>query len=116
MYDAQEKKYAQLCFHGKKAFEPLFQIPTTSTPYQIVSLDESGLKNLLHVKIDEDWMVFLFHTAHADIEFIKAILESFEEKLANAIHGCKSHLEIIEMNQKLERLIEEEVAKKQRKR
>lgn len=115
VYDAQEKKYAQLCFHGKKAFEPLFQIPTTSTPYQIVSLDESGLKNLLHVKIDEDWMVFLFHTAHADIEFIKAILESFEEKLANAIHGCKSHLEIIEMNQKLERLIEEEVAKNREK-
>lgn len=114
-YDEKQHTHTQLTFQGKKAFLSLFKTPSTCMPYPILSLDETKTKNLLHVKIDEDWMIFLFHAPYGEIELIKNMLESFKEKLENAVHGCKNHSEIIEINQKLERLIQEEVAKNREK-
>ena len=50
-----------------------------------------------------------------ELEFVQAIVASFFSKLENAIRACKNHLELIEINQTLERRIHEEVKKNREK-
>lgn len=116
LYDPHTKAYTPLCLQGKKAFEHLFTPPTTSlTTYDIIPLDDTHTKHFLYVNVENDWMVFLFQSSKKDLELIQAIIHSFHAKLENAVHGCKSHLELIQINQTLERRIEEEVAKNREK-
>ncbi|MBP1679702.1 MAG: putative signal transduction histidine-protein kinase [Proteobacteria bacterium] len=114
-YDKHTHSYKQLCLHGKKAFQELFCIPTSSMQNEAITYDEKSDKHLLHIKIGEDWIVFVFQATHEELELIKAIISSFASKLENAVHACKNHLELIEINQTLERRIDEEVSKNREK-
>ena len=50
---------------------------------------------ILHVKLKNDWIVFVFYANESDLSFIKAIISSFSAKLENAICACKNHLELV---------------------
>jgi len=115
-YDPKTKSYKKLCLYGKKAFQELFNPPSSSLLHtQLIRYDEQSGKHLLHVKVEEDWIGFVFQTTEAEIELIQAIISSFKSKLENAVRACKNHLELIEINQTLERRIEEEVRKNREK-
>ncbi len=111
LYHAQKKQYEEICFLGKQAFKPLFKptfVPPSDEPILVMQLGE---KSLLLIRIDHDWMAFLFCTNDEAIEHLKSMVSSFLDKLENAVHACKNHAELIEINQNLERRIEEEVRK-----
>ena len=114
-YDPQTQTYQQLCFTGKKAFQELFTPPSSFTQNALIHYDEAHDKYFLHVKIEEDWISFAFQTSVVEIELIQAIFSSFQSKLENAVRACKNHLELIEINQTLERRVEEEVQKNREK-
>lgn len=114
-YNKQSHTYKQLCFQGKKAYQELIITPHALMKHEDICYDESSGKSLLHVKIGEDWIVFVFQSSQNELELIKAIIASFQSKLENAVHACKNHLELVEINQTLERRIEEEVRKNREK-
>jgi len=114
-YDKHSKSYKQLCFQGKKVYKELFILPHTLIKDESIQYDENSGKSLLHIKVGEDWIVFIFQATQSELELIKAIIVSFQSKLANAVRACKNHLELIEINQTLERRIEEEVRKNREK-
>ena len=110
-----KESYKNGCFYGKKAFVPLFPHPSLKMKDGTILDVPHNKKHLLHVKIAEDWIVFLFDAPKEDIELIKAIITSFDAKLENAIRACKNHLELITINQTLEKRVEEEVHKNREK-
>ncbi|WP_333803799.1 sensor histidine kinase [Sulfurospirillum sp.] len=114
-YDKYSKSHKQLCFQGKKAYKELFLPPHALMKNESISYDDNSGKSLLHVKIGEDWIVFVFQASTGELELIKAIIVSFQSKLENAVRACKNHLELLEINQTLERRIEEEVHKNREK-
>lgn len=114
-YKPKENEYKQICLYGKQAFEPLFQKPPFSQTHESIFISECNEKSLLHVKVSEDWIVFVFQRNQHNIEFIKAIIYSFLGKLENAIYACKNHLELLEINENLEKKVEEEVQKNRNK-
>jgi signal transduction histidine kinase len=114
-YDKYSKRHKQLCFQGKKAYKELFLPPDALMKNESISYDDNSGKSLLHVKIGEDWIVFVFQASTGELELIKAIIVSFQSKLENAVRACKNHLELLEINQTLERRIEEEVHKNREK-
>ena len=114
-YDTKTHTYKQLCLNGKKAYQALFVTPSFAAPLQSIYFDQTSGKHLLHVKVGEDWIGLIFQASETEIELIKAIIASFESKLENAVHACKNHLELIEINQTLERRVEEEVLKNREK-
>lgn len=114
-YDEAQHTYIPLCLYGKKSFQPMLTPPSLIMEnYSILHDQESG-KNLLHVKLENDWIVFVFYANENDLSFIKAIISSFSGKLENAICACKNHLELLTINQSLEKRIEEEVQKNRQK-
>lgn len=117
VYNPDEKRYENLCFFGKKAFQPLFKLPKIQgeNTQRISTQSVDGNKTFLHVKVDRDWMVFLFHASREELELLQSIISSFHSKLENAVRACKNHRELLEINQTLERRIEEEVAKNREK-
>jgi len=114
-YDPTHETYNLLCLHGKKAFTSFFKMPTHDMNDGFIMHDKKSEKSLLHVKVDEDWIVFLFQANNEELELLQSIISSFYSKLENAVHACKNHLELIEINQTLERRIEEEVSKNREK-
>ena len=114
-YNTQTHTYKQLCFQGKKAYQELIITPHALIKNEDIRYDKTSGKSLLHVKIGEDWIVFVFQASKSELELIKAIIASFQSKLENAVRACKNHLELIEINQTLERRIEEEVRKNREK-
>ena len=62
-YNAIEENYLPLCLYGKKSFQPML-VPPHKTLSNYTTLDnlESG-KKLLHVKLKNDWIVFVFHAS-----------------------------------------------------
>lgn len=114
-YDKQNKTYKQLCLYGKKAFANLFKTPSLKMYDGLITHDASSGKSLLHVKVNEDWIVFLFQANNEELELLQSIISSFHSKLENAVHACKNHLELLEINQTLEKRIEEEVFKNREK-
>jgi len=114
-YDKTKHTYKQLCFYGKKAFQDLLILPSSLTQHNTITFNEKNEKYLLHVKIMDDWIVFIFDATKAEMDLIQEIISLFQSKLENAVCACKNHLELIEINQTLERRIEEEVAKNREK-
>lgn len=114
-YNQQSCAYKQLCFQGKKAYQELFITPHSLMKHEDISYDKTSGKSLLHVKVGENWIVFVFQSSQNELELIKAIIASFQSKLENAVYACKNHLELVEINQTLERRIEEEVRKNREK-
>ncbi|WP_263832592.1 sensor histidine kinase [Sulfurospirillum oryzae] len=114
-YNKRTQTYKQICLHGKKAFSDLFVTPSANMYDEMITFDAPSGKHLLHVKMGEDWIVFVFEATIVELELIKAIISSFHAKLENAVRACQNHLELIEINQTLERRIEEEVAKNREK-
>lgn len=114
-YDKHTHAYKQLCFQGKKAYQELFIPPDALMKNEVIRYEEDHGKSLLHVKVGEDWIVFVFQASQNELELIKAIIASFQSKLENAVRACKNHLELVEINQTLERRIEEEVRKNREK-
>ena len=114
-YDKTKHTYKQLCFYGKKAFQDLLILPSSLTQHNTITFNHTNEKYLLHVKIMDDWIVFIFDATKAEIDLIQEIISLFQSKLENAVCACKNHLELIEINQTLERRIEEEVAKNREK-
>ncbi len=114
-YDKTKHTYKQLCFYGKKAFQDLLILPSSLTQHNTITFNHKNEKYLLHVKIMDDWIVFIFDATKAEIDLIQEIISLFQSKLENAVCACKNHLELIEINQTLERRIEEEVAKNREK-
>ncbi|QIR76946.1 ATP-binding protein [Sulfurospirillum diekertiae] len=114
-YDKHTQKHKQICFYGKKAFQDLLVLPSSLTQYDTITFNETNGKYLLHVKIMDDWIVFIFDATKAEMDLIQEIISLFQAKLENAVCACKNHLELIEINQTLERRIEEEVAKNREK-
>jgi len=110
-YDTKTQNYQQLCLTGKKAFQELFMPPASFMHDALIHYDKANDKYFLHVKIEEDWISFIFQTSAVEIELIQSIIGSFQSKLENAVRACKNHLELIEINQTLERRVEEEVQK-----
>ncbi|AFL68251.1 sensor histidine kinase [Sulfurospirillum barnesii] len=113
-WKADTQGFTRVCFYGKKAFIPLFSPPSYNDKTTMKREHKSG-KKLLHVKIAEDWIAFLLEVKEEELTHIEAIIDSFHDKLENAIRACKNHLELREINQTLERLIEEEVHKNREK-
>lgn len=110
-YSKVENDYTQLCLYGKKSFQNILKKPSSLSLSQHCNIREdvqSG-KQLLHVKIGEDWMIFVFQANLEDLEFIISIIYSFSDKLENAVYACKNHLELMEINQNLEKRVEEEL-------
>ena len=114
-YDKHSKTYKELCLQGKKTYKELFTPPHTFIKSGSIHHSETSGKSLLHIKIEEDWIVFVFQATQNELEFIESIIRSFHSKLENAVHACKNHLELLEINQTLERRIEEEVSKNREK-
>ena len=114
-YDTHTQAHKKLCFYGKKAFQDLLVLPSTSHHLEAITFNETNGKYLLHVKIIDDWMVFIFDATKAEMDLIQEIISLFQAKLENAVCACKNHLELIEINQTLERRVEEEVAKNREK-
>lgn len=114
-YDATQSTYLPLCLYGKKSFQPLLTPPYERMENHTIVHDKESGKNLLHVKLKNDWIVFVFYANESDLSFIKAIISSFSAKLENAICACKNHLELVAINQNLEKRIEEEVQKNRQK-
>ena len=114
-YDKQAHTHKQLCFQGKKAYQELIVTPHVLMKNEDIRYDKTSGKSLLHVKVGENWIVFVFQASTSELELIKAIVASFQSKLENAVHACKNHLELVEINQTLERRIEEEVRKNREK-
>ena len=114
-YNTTSCEYKPLCFSGKKAFQELLLPPTSLLLHDTITFDESSGKHLLHVKIIDDWIVFVFEATKTELGLIQEIISLFQAKLENAVCACKNHLELIEINQTLERRIEEEVAKNREK-
>ncbi len=114
-YDKNTHEHKQLCFYGKKAFQDLLVLPSSLTQYDTITFNETNGKYLLHVKILDDWIVFIFDATKSEMDLIQEIISLFQAKLENAVCACKNHLELIEINQTLERRIEEEVAKNREK-
>lgn len=114
-YQKEDNSYKQLCLYGKQSFQEIFEKPPFAQNLGHLFIREHSGKNLLHVKVAEDWIVFVFQGNWQEIEFIKAIIYSFLGKLENAVSACKNHLALIEINQNLEKKIEEEVFKNREK-
>ena len=114
-YDATQSTYLPLCLYGKKSFQSLLTPPYERMENHTIVHDKESGKNLLHVKLKNDWIVFVFYANESDLSFIKAIISSFSAKLENAICACKNHLELVAINQNLEKRIEEEVQKNRQK-
>jgi len=115
IYDTKTQSYKQLCLNGKKAFQELFILPSALTHDASIRYDAHSGKYFLHVKVEEDWISFVFQATEVEIALIQAIIDSFKSKLENAVRACKNHLELFEINQTLERRIEEEVLKNREK-
>ena len=115
LYDKKAKSYKKLCLQGKLSFDELFCTPTASFQHNHVTYDEQNDKHLLHIKVDDDWIILVFQLSAVELEVVQAIVASFFSKLENAIRACKNHLELIEINQTLERRIDEEVKKNREK-
>ncbi|MDD3343878.1 MAG: HAMP domain-containing sensor histidine kinase [Sulfurospirillaceae bacterium] len=114
-YEPDKRVYNQTCFYGKRSFYTLFDAPSIHLPHNAIMTDSTATKSLLHVKIKNDWIVFLFQHDGVDLDLIQSIINSFHAKLENAILACKNHLELLEINQTLAKRIEEEVAKNREK-
>lgn len=114
-YMPAEMHYEQLCIYGKKSFEKFFISPTDILQDFTVIHIPKNEKILLHIKVHDDWIVFLFHDKDTDIEIIKVIIHSFKLKLENAIFACKNFLELKTINETLALRIEEEVSKNRKK-
>ena len=112
-YNKEQKSYQPLCFYGKQSLQYAMKPATFEMPnYTIICEND---KERLHVKIAGDWIVFLFQEKQHDLEFIKAIINSFSTKLENAINACKYHFDLLTINQNLALRIEEEVEKNRQK-
>ncbi len=107
--------YEPLCIYGKKSFQTMMKLPESALENYAILHDKESGKNLLHVKLGSDWIVFVFYADKSDLSFIKAIIASFSSKLENAICACKNHLELLAINQSLEKRVEEEVQKNRQK-
>lgn len=114
-YEKEEDAYKLVCLYGKKSFETALKTPLYTSQNISMILDEESGKNLLHVRVLNDWIVFVFVEEHKDLDFIRAVISSFLGKLENAIYACKNHLELLEINQSLEKKIDEEVSKNREK-
>jgi len=114
-YNASKMDYEPLCYHGKQSLQYTMLPPSAALENYTILYDQDSDKESLHVKIAGDWIVFLFQAKQADLDFIRAIITSFSTKLENAIHACKNHLELVSINQTLEKRIEEEVEKNRQK-
>lgn len=110
-----KETYKNSCFYGKKAFLPLFPHPSLKMKDGTILEEANSKRHILHVKIAEDWIAFLFDAPTEEIELIRAIITSFDAKLENAIRACKNHLELLSINQTLEKRVEEEVHKNREK-
>lgn len=113
-FDKKTNEHKTLCFYSKKAFQDLLVLPS-SLEHTTIAFNEKSGKYLLHVKIMDDWIVFIFDATKAEMDLIQEIISLFQAKLENAVCACKNHLELIEINQTLEKRIEEEVAKNREK-
>ena len=114
-YNRQKELFEPLCFYGKRSFESLLVLPHEAIENYTIVHDDHSDKERLHVNIAGDWIVFLFHAKQNDVNFIKAIINSFSAKLENAIYACKNHLELLEMNETLAKKVQEEVEKNRQK-
>ncbi|WP_060826187.1 sensor histidine kinase [Sulfurospirillum cavolei] len=114
-YVSEEKGYVERCFLGKQALKPLFKRPDVQSSNDQISVQTEGKNTFLYVTIDRDSMVFLFYSDKKDLELLCSIVSSFHSKLENAVRACKNHHDLLEINQNLERRIEEEVAKNREK-
>jgi signal transduction histidine kinase len=114
-YVSEEKGYVERCFLGKQALKPLFKRPDAQSSNDQISVQTEGENTFLYVTIDNDSMVFLFYSDKKDLELLCSIVSSFHSKLENAVRACKNHHDLLEINQNLERRIEEEVAKNREK-
>ncbi len=114
-YVSEEKGYVECCFLGKRALKPLFKRPDVLPQNDQISVQTEGKNTFLYVTIDNDSMVFLFYSDTKDLELLCSIVSSFHSKLENAVRACKNHHDLLEINQNLERRIEEEVAKNREK-
>ncbi|MFW9625346.1 sensor histidine kinase [Sulfurospirillum sp. UCH001] len=114
-HDKHSKQYRQLCLQGKKAYQEIFIAPHALIKNESIHYDAKSGKSFLYIKLGDDWIVFIFQASKSEIELIKAIIISFQSKLENAVRACKNHLELIEINQTLERRVEEEVKKNREK-
>lgn len=114
-YSKEDEDYRQLCLYGKRSFQSILEKPASLLHHCEIKEDVQSGKWLLHVKMGEDWMVFVFQASSEDLEFIIAIIHSFSDKLENAIYACKNHLELMEINQNLEKRVEEELYKNREK-
>lgn len=114
-YVSEEKGYVERCFLGKQALKPLFKRPDAQSSNDQISVQTEGKNTFLYVTIDRDSMVFLFYSDKKDLELLCSIVSSFHSKLENAVRACKNHHDLLEINQNLERRIEEEVAKNREK-
>ena len=84
-YNPMQNTYGSLCLYGKKSFQPILTPPSKTMENYTVLYNQESEKNLLHVKLKEDWIVFVFSANEIDLSFIKAIIASFNAKLENAI-------------------------------
>lgn len=114
-YSKKEDCYKPVCMYGKKSFQDILSIPSSPLPEDGIVLDNASGKSVLHVQLGDDWIVFAFQASTEELTFIKAIINSFQTKLENAVYACKNHLELLEINQHLEKRVEEEVFKNREK-
>ncbi len=114
-FNPQKKDFEPLCFYGKRSFSTMLVLPTEPMENYTIVYDAKSDKERLHVNVAGDWIVFLFHAKQNDVGFMKAIINSFSGKLENAIHACKNHLELLEMNENLAKKVHEEVEKNRQK-
>lgn len=110
-YNAHSETYECSCYYGKALCKRLFTPPCLKLEDNSITVIKEYSKTLLHVKIDNDWIVFLFESESIDIELIKKIISDFKLKLENAILACKNYHELREINATLEKRIDEEVSK-----
>lgn len=108
-YSKVENDYTQLCLYGKRSFKSILKKPSSLNQHCSIREDVESGKQLLYVKIGEDWMIFVFQANLEDLEFIISIIYSFSDKLENAVYACKNHLELMEINHNLEKRVEEEL-------
>lgn len=105
-YSKAENDYNQLCLYGKRSFQSILKKPSSLSQHCSIREDVQSGKQLLHVRVGEDWIVFVFQANFEDLEFIISIIYSFSDKLENAIYACKNHLELMKINQNLEKRVE----------
>ena len=112
-WEMQDGEYVCICSKGKKSLVSC--IKPEKSEEKIAVLSHKLNTSVLHVKVGDGVISFLFHCDESFLKTVLAILKSIRTKLENAIQACKIHEELIELNKNLEVGVRLEVEKNRKK-